>query len=147
MYPSNFKTAVKEKILAFKNIQEININEKFDYIFCIEMIGYLSNQFLTIDKILSMLTKGGTFICSSFICEEIDTWQKDIIKHKISSKNKEDGYYYNQMFIKDLKKYNPEIYTDKKITNFYYFNFAEKRGLFWNKEEVLKKHILFKIKI
>ena len=34
-----------------------------------------------------------------------------------------------------------------KIINSNYFNFAEKRGLFWKKEEVLKKHILFKVKI
>lgn len=128
------------------DIQKVVFEEKFDYIFCMEMIGYVSDQFETINKILSMLKTNGIFICSSFYYEHIDTWQNDITKYKISSNNKEDGYYYNQICLKKLKEYNIEIYKGDKINNFYYFNFAEKRGLFWQKEEVLKKHILFKIK-
>ena len=128
------------------DIEKFETNEKFDYIFCMEMIGYVKNQTETIDKILSMLNKNGTFICSSFIYEDLDTWQRDIIKYKINKQNKEDGYCYNQISIKELKKINFETYYDIKIANFHYFNFAQKRGLFWKKEEVLKKHILFKIK-
>jgi len=128
------------------DIQKINIHDKYDFIFCMEMIGYTTNQFETIDKILSMLNPNGVFICSSFIYCNEDSWQQNIVKHKITSINKEDGYYYNQISIDKLKQYNIEIYNDKKNVNFYYFNFAEKRGLFWQKEEVLKKHRLFKIK-
>ena len=128
------------------DIEKFETNEKFDYIFCIEMIGYVKDQTKIINKILSMLNKNGTFICSSFVYEDLDTWQRDIIKYKIDKQNKEDGCCYNQISIKELKKINLETYDDIKITNFHYFNFAQKRGLFWKKEEVLKKHILFKLK-
>jgi len=128
------------------DIEKFETNEKFDYIFCIEMIGYIKDQTKTIDKILSMLNENGTFICSSFVYEDLDTWQRDIIKHKIDKQNKEDGYCYSQISINELKRFSLETYNDAKITNFHYFNFAEKRGLFWKKEEVLKKHILFKVK-
>ena len=128
------------------DIEKFETNEKFDYIFCIEMIGYVKNQTETIDKILSMLNKNGTFICSSFVYEDLDTWQRDIIKHKISSKNKEDCYYYYQISRNEIKKYKTQEYNENKIANFYYLNFAKNRGLFLQKEEVLKKHVLFKIK-
>ena len=128
------------------DIEKFETNEKFDYIFCMEMIGYVKNQTETIDKILSMLNKNGTFICSSFIYEDLDTWQRDITKYKISSNNKEDCYYYNQISRNEIKKYKIEEYSKNKIANFYYLNFAEKRGLSLLKEEVCKKHILFKIK-
>ncbi len=139
LYAKNIKTYCID-------IEKFETDEKFDFIFCMEVIGYANDQFQTIDKILSMLNTNGVFICSSFIYNEQDTWQQNIAKHKITSINKEDSYYYNQMSIKDLKKYNAEIYNKEKSINFHYFNFAEKRGLFWQKEEVLKKHILFKIK-
>ena len=127
------------------NIETININKKFDYIFCMESIGYVANQTEVINKILSMLNTNGTFICSSFIYEEIDTWQRDIIKYKIDQQNK-DECYYNQMSIKELNKIDIKTYDNIKIINSNYFNFAEKRGLFLKREEVLKKHILFKVK-
>ena len=128
------------------DIEKFETNEKFDYIFCMEMIGYVKNQTETIDKILSMLNKNGTFICSSFVYEDLDTWQRDITKYKISSKNKEDCYFYYQISKNEIGKYKTEEYSKKKIANFYYLNFAEKRGLSLLKEEVCKKHILFKIK-
>jgi len=129
------------------DIETIDINEKFDYIFCMEVIGYATNQIEVINKILSMLNTNGTLICSSFICEEIDTWQRDIIKYKIDQQNKEDGCCYGQISINELNKIDIRTYDNIKIINSNYFNFAEKRGLFWKKEEVLKKHILFKVKI
>lgn len=128
------------------DIEKFETNEKFDYIFCIEMIGYVKNQTETIDKILSMLNKNGTFICSSFVYEDLDTWQRDIIKNKIPSKNKEDCYYYYQISKNEIEKYKIQEYSENKIANFYYLNFAKNRGLFLQKEEVLKKHVLFKIK-
>jgi len=138
-YINNIKTKVG-------NIEEINIDEKFDFIFCMEVIGYANNQFKTIDKILSMLNPNGIFICSSFICQETDTWQEDIKKFNLQKINKEDAYYYKQIPLEHLKKYNIEIYDDSKIMNFYYLNFAERRGLFWKRQDLFKKHILFKIK-
>lgn len=128
------------------DIEKFETNEKFDYIFCIEMIGYVKNQTETIDKILSMLNKNGTFICSSFVYEDLDTWQRDIIKNKIPSKNKEDCYYYYQISKNEIEKYKIQEYSENKIANFYYLNFVKNRGLFLQKEEVLKKHVLFKIK-
>lgn len=128
------------------DMQNIKINEKFDYIFCMETIGYASNQTEVINNILSMLKINGIFICSSFGYENIDTWQQNILTYKISSVDKEDGYYYNQISLKELEKYNIETYDGPKEINYYYFNFAETRGLFWKKQEVLRKHILFKIK-
>lgn len=128
------------------DIEKFETNEKFDYIFCIEMIGYVKNQTEIIDKILSMLNKNGTFICSSFVYEDLDTWQRDIIKNKIPSKNKEDCYYYYQISKNEIEKYKIQEYSENKIANFYYLNFVKNRGLFLQKEEVLKKHVLFKIK-
>lgn len=128
------------------DIENFETNEKFDFIFCIEMIGYSNNQTKTIDKILSMLNKNGIFVCSSFMYDELDTWQRDIIKYKISSGNKEDCYYYNQISKNEIEKYKVEEYKKKKIPNFYYLSFAKNRGLFLQQEEVVKKHILFKIK-
>ena len=51
---------------------------------------------------------------SSFIHEDLDTWQRDITKYKISRNNKEDCYYYNQISRNEIKKYKIEELSKEK---------------------------------
>ena len=58
------------------------------------------------------------------------------IKYKINRQNKEDCCCYGQISINELNKIDIRTYDNIKIINSNYFNFAEKRGLFWKREEV-----------
>jgi len=127
-----------------EDFENYETDKKFDFIFCIECLGYFKDQNKAIKKAISLLKPKGQLIITSFICGEIDTWEKSIHKYKI----KEDflpEFNYQQIKISEILIYSPIIYRGTKIPNHKYFNLWKRRGVDLPRYKTAKKHILFKI--